>query len=146
MAPWPPGANSFGEVGDNTTANRLVPVAVNATSLAPGQRFVRVASGPSAAHSLALVAAPPACQVAVTESQLRPDGSFLFGFTNTPGAFLGAVAARDPTQPLSKWASLGAAVEVSPGRFQFVDVEATNSLQRFYRSLFTLTRFSPKQG
>jgi hypothetical protein len=131
IAAW--GLNSFGEVGDNTTINRYVPVPVNATRLASSQPFVRVASGPSAAHSLALVAAPPACQVILTDIQKRCDGSLLFGFTNIPGPFLGVLAATAPTLPLSDWTSLGDATEVSPGRFQFIDVQGTNNPQRYYR-------------
>jgi len=39
------GYNNAGQLGDNTTANRLVPVAVNTTPLAASQRLTRVASG-----------------------------------------------------------------------------------------------------
>ena len=43
MAAW--GYNCYGQLGDNTTTTRLVPVAVNTTPLAAGQRFTRAASG-----------------------------------------------------------------------------------------------------
>ncbi len=56
LAAW--GYNSYGQLGDNTTTLRNVPVAVNSTPLAAGERFTRVLSGADAHHTLALVAAP----------------------------------------------------------------------------------------
>jgi alpha-tubulin suppressor-like RCC1 family protein len=58
VAAW--GANSYGQLGDNSTAQRNTPVAVNTSPLAAGERFARVVSSTSANHTLALVAEPPA--------------------------------------------------------------------------------------
>jgi alpha-tubulin suppressor-like RCC1 family protein len=56
VAAW--GYNFDGELGDDSTTNRLVPVEVNTGLLAAGQRFTHVFSGPGASHTLAVVAAP----------------------------------------------------------------------------------------
>ena len=39
----------------------------------------------------------------------------------------------DMTVPLTNWTTLGSGVENSPGQFQFIDLQATNLPQRFYR-------------
>jgi hypothetical protein len=59
--------------------------------------------------------------------------AFQFAFTNTVGATFGVLAAADPALSLSNWTVLGGASEVSPGQFQFADLQATNSPRRFYR-------------
>jgi alpha-tubulin suppressor-like RCC1 family protein len=58
LAAW--GGNNHGQLGDNTTTNRLVPVEVNNSTLVTGERFVRVAAcSADGQHTLAVVAAPP---------------------------------------------------------------------------------------
>ena len=131
VAAW--GYNCYGELGDNTTTGRLVPVAVNTNALAASQRFARIASGCSASHTLALVAAPPAAEIVLDGPQTLPDGSFRFTFTNTPGTFFGVLATPNPSLPLSNWTPLDDATEISPGQFQFTDPQATNTPRRFYR-------------
>ena len=132
VAAW--GYNNAGQLGDNTTANRFVPVAVNMTPLAANQRLTHVASGSYAYHTLALVGAPPASETTpLTGAQTLTNGSFQFTFTNTPGAFFGVLATTNPALPLTNWSVLDGITEVSPGQFQFTDPEATNSPQRFYR-------------
>jgi alpha-tubulin suppressor-like RCC1 family protein len=131
LAAW--GGNSAGQIGDNTTTRRMTPVLVNSTPLAAGQRFTHVFSGQETRHTLALVAAPPACEIALTGAQALTNGACRFAFTNTPGAFFGVLASTNPALPLANWTPLGDATEVSPGQFQFTDPKATNSPQRFYR-------------
>jgi N-acetylneuraminic acid mutarotase len=60
------------------------------------------------------------------------DGSFQFSFTNSPGASFTVLASSNPALPLISWSVLGAAIEVSSGRFQFTDTQATNFSKRSY--------------
>jgi hypothetical protein len=92
-----------------------------------------VFSGQETYHTLALVAAPPACEIALTGAQALTNAAYRFAFTNTPGAFFGVLAATNMALPLSAWTSLTGLTEVSPGQFQFPDSQATNSPQRYYR-------------
>jgi hypothetical protein len=64
-----------------------------------------------------------------------PNGSFQFGFTNTPGLSFNVLMVTNAALPATNWTSLGAATEISPGQFQFTDSQTTNSLRRFYRVL-----------
>jgi hypothetical protein len=43
------------------------------------------------------------------------------------------LATTNVSLPLSNWIAPGGITEVSPGQFQFVDPQATNSTKRFYR-------------
>jgi uncharacterized repeat protein (TIGR03803 family) len=92
MAAW--GSNFGGLLGDgSTTHNSYVPVAVSASSLAAGDRFVGILSGDFSIHSLALVA--PAQAPAPTISTVTPAMGTTAGGTNvtiTGTDFLGATA------------------------------------------------------
>ena len=131
LAAW--GANTYGALGDNTTAQRNAPVAVDTTPLAASQRFACVSSGPMADHTLALVTAPPAAQIILTGGRRPVYGGFSFTFTNTPGAFFGVLAATNLALPLSNWTPLDGLTEVSPGQFQFEQQQFWFSPRRFYR-------------
>ena len=52
------GNDSFGQLGNNSTTNSLVPVAVSTTPLVAGERFIAGASGSAASHTLGIVAQP----------------------------------------------------------------------------------------
>jgi len=135
-AAW--GWNREGELGDGTITTsdpygKSAPVAVNTASLSAGECFAHVFSGSYAYHTLALVAAPPAPAVTLTDAGLLSDGSFRFAFTNNWGAPFGVLATTNPTLPVSNWTSLTGLTEVSPGHFEFADPQATNSPRRFYR-------------
>ena len=56
IAAW--GSNGSGQLGDNTFTNKLVPVAVNTSTLASGERFQIGVSQADAGHTLSLVASP----------------------------------------------------------------------------------------
>ena len=80
-----------------------------------------------------MVAAPPASQITLAGASKLTNGAFQFAFTNTPGAFFGVLAATNLALQGSAWTCLTGLTEVSPGRFQFTDSQATNSPQRYYR-------------
>jgi hypothetical protein len=69
----------------------------------------------------------------LTDSGIFPNGSFQFRFTNTPGQPFGVLATTNPIVPLSDWTSLGSAIEIAPGQFQFTDAQRANYARRFYR-------------
>jgi hypothetical protein len=48
------------------------------------------------------------------------------------GALFDVLATTNLTLPLINWTTLGAAVEITPGQFQFTDPQATNNPQRYY--------------
>jgi outer membrane protein assembly factor BamB len=74
----------------------------------------------------------PVGPIVLTNFALGPNGLFQFGFTNTPGMSFTAYATTNAATSLPYWISLGSVPEISPGQFQFTDLEATNSRQRFY--------------
>jgi PKD repeat protein len=65
-----------------------------------------------------------------------PGGAFQFGFTNTPGAGFTALSTTNLSLSSSNWSVIGSIPEISPGVFQFIDQQATNSPQHFYRVRF----------
>ncbi len=90
------------------------------------------------ADDMAVMAAPPmlaaaSLPIVLGNGVVLPGGAFQFGFTNTPSATFTVWAAADPTLPLASWTALGNVMEITPGEFQFTDLEATNSVQRFYQ-------------
>src|ERR1035437_8986929 len=131
LAAW--GHNGYGQLGDNTTNNCVVPLAHSNTPLAPSQRFTRVFGGQSACQTLALASAPPASPFTLTGAQPWTEGAMRFTFTNTPGAFFSVLAATNLALESDNWTVLGSAVELSPGQFHFTDPQATNSPRRFYQ-------------
>ncbi len=60
-------------------------------------------------------------------------GTFQFSFTNAAGADFTALSSTNLALPLTNWLILGNILEFVPGHYQFTDLGATNSLQRFYR-------------
>jgi hypothetical protein len=62
-----------------------------------------------------------------------PGSAFGFSFTYLPGASLVVKATTDLSLPLSTWTIMGGIMEISRGQFQFIDPQATNAVQRFYR-------------
>jgi len=69
----------------------------------------------------------------LTKPLILPDGSFQFAFTNTPGVPFEVLMTTNLALPLTNWTVLGSVREVSTGKFQFTDSQATNSFPRFYR-------------
>lgn len=71
--------------------------------------------------------------VRLTDGVILTNGSFRFGFTNTPEGSYTAFSSTNISSALSNWTSLGSVSEISTGQFQFTDSQATNNPQRFYR-------------
>ena len=69
----------------------------------------------------------------ITSAAKLADGSFQLVYTNIPYGTNTVLASTDMTVPLTNWTALGSGVEVVPGQFQFIDPQATNLPQRFYR-------------
>lgn len=57
MVTW--GGNTSGQLGDNSTTQRRVPVLVNSGGLRAGERVLGVHTGCLSAHNIAIVATPP---------------------------------------------------------------------------------------
>jgi hypothetical protein len=66
----------------------------------------------------------------LSQSKL-PNGSLQITFRNTPGLSFTALTATDLVLSLENWAGAGAALETSPGHYQFTNI-TTTSAQRFY--------------
>jgi alpha-tubulin suppressor-like RCC1 family protein len=81
LASW--GTNNNYQLGDNSTVNSSLPVAVNTSALRPGERFMSVAGS---GHNLALVAyAPPPAVVTRAATQIQQTGATLNGAVNAGG-------------------------------------------------------------
>jgi len=59
-------------------------------------------------------------------------GAFLFSFVNTPGMGFTALGTTNLALPLNSWTVLGCVTEVSPGQFEFADLQAPTYPLRFY--------------
>lgn len=70
-----------------------------------------------------------------TTIETLADGAVRLAFTNSSGAPFRVMAGTDLAVPSDNWIELGRAEEVFPGQFQFIDLEATNNIHRFYRLL-----------
>jgi hypothetical protein len=57
------GFNASGQIGDNTTATRRLPVPMSADRLLPGDRILSCTSGPTASYTLGLIAEPLAPRI-----------------------------------------------------------------------------------
>ena len=62
------------------------------------------------------------------------DGMFRFEFKNATGISVNVAGTTNLTLPQSNWTTLGTATELAPGQYEFVDLQATNHPQRFYRA------------
>lgn len=67
------------------------------------------------------------------QTALLANGAVQFGFSNTPGVTFRVFATTDLSVPLGGWTLLGKVAEISPGQFQFTDLQTTGKSTRFYR-------------
>ena len=77
---------------------------------------------------------PTPTPIVLTGTTMKPNGAFQFSFTNTPRVSFSVLATTNIALGRGTWTTLGPAIETSPGSgcFQFIDLQATNNLQRFY--------------
>jgi len=75
----------------------------------------------------------PVSPINFANPALLPSGAFEFTFTNTPGIGFTTFGATNVSLAFSNWTLLGSPTEVSPGQYQFTDLQATNQVQFFYR-------------
>jgi hypothetical protein len=83
------------------------------------------------ADNMTVTSAPP--PVVLANAAMTVAGAFQFDFTNAPGGGFTVWASSDPALSVTNWAILGSATEISPGQYQFADLQATNHPRRFYR-------------
>ncbi len=82
-----------------------------------------------ASSSALLVPTPPY----LTGLTILSNGAFQLTFSNLSAAKFSVCGATDIALPPGDWPLLGPASEVAPGQFQFIDPDAANNSQRFYR-------------
>jgi hypothetical protein len=77
----------------------------------------------------------PSVPVRITGAQMLGDETFQLSFSNLSGASFRVLASTNVALPVGDWPTIGLAAEMptGSGRFQFIDQEATNLPQRFYR-------------
>ena len=80
------------------------------------------------------ISVPVSTTATLTSAARQTNGPFQFSFTNSVGALFGVLATTNLSLPLTNWTALGGVTEISPGRFQFAEPQATNNSQRFYRA------------
>ena len=88
--------------------------------------------GVATASRTVIVTAPPP-PPALTSSLWLADGSFRFSFTNVTPINFTVIASTNVALPTSSWTVLGSALMISPGTYQFTDIQATNFARRFYQ-------------
>jgi hypothetical protein len=67
----------------------------------------------------------------LTEPTRLPDGVFQFSFRNTPGLRFSVLSSPNLALPLT-WSDVGAAAEITPGHYRFIDLQAAQNGMRFY--------------
>jgi hypothetical protein len=75
----------------------------------------------------------PVSPIVLGEPVVLSDGSFQFGFTNSPGMSFTAYSSTNLSLPFNNWTRLGFVPEISPGQFQFTDTQSMNFPVAFYR-------------
>jgi DNA-binding beta-propeller fold protein YncE len=83
-------------------------------------------------QALAVIQAPVTPPV-LTGLTILNSGAFQFSFSNNQGASFTILTTTNLSLPLTNWTVLGALSNNGSGQYQFTDLTATNSSQRFYR-------------
>jgi hypothetical protein len=77
----------------------------------------------------------PVAPIILTNVAKLSSGWVAFTFNSSPGALVRVLATTNPLLPLDQWTVLTGVAEMTPGWFQFVDMNATSFGQRFYRAV-----------
>jgi len=132
------GAGSIAELYDPATGTwSLVSPMINAhanhtaTMLFNGEVLVVGGAGTSA--ELYQMATGTVAPIILTRAAILPSGVFHFSFSNNHGSIFTVLASTNIAWPFSNWNMGGVAMEVSPGQFQFTDLQSTNKRRCFYR-------------
>ena len=116
----------------NWTATSLISAPV--TNFPPGWALATIiANGIPGTSSVVNISVPVAVSTTITSGSMTASRAFQLSFANTPGALLGVLATTNAAAPLSNWTKLSGVTEAPAGQFQFVDYQATNNAQRYYR-------------
>ncbi len=116
----------------NWTATSLSSAPV--TNFPPGWALATIiANGIPGTSSVVNISVPVAVTTTIISGKMNVSRAFQLSFTNTPGALLGVLATTNVAAPLSNWTKLSGVTESPAGQFQFVDYQATNTAQRYYR-------------
>ena len=75
----------------------------------------------------------PVSPIALMSPTELPGGAFEFTFTNAQGIGFTTFWTTNVSLAFSNWAILGSATEVLSGQYQFIDSQATNNPQSYYR-------------
>jgi len=95
------------------------------------------------AAALETPSVPGAPVVEEMEMAWTPDGSFQLGFAGMPGTAYTVWSSPDVSRPASQWMSVGVAIEIEPGRFQFTAIPASITTAGFFRITPGVTRPLP---
>jgi hypothetical protein len=82
------------------------------------------------ADNMSVTPLPP---IILTDLKRLPTGTFQFTFANLPNWPFTVWGTTNLSLPVSNWTTLTGLTEAPPGQYQFIDLQATNLPQRFYR-------------
>ena len=74
-----------------------------------------------------------ATPIIISSPKTLTNGMFQFDVHDNPGLTLTVLSTTNVSLPLTNWTALGGVTEASPGMYRFVDTQAANVSQRFYR-------------
>jgi autotransporter-associated beta strand protein len=84
-------------------------------------------------NSVNLVVSTPAANATISTPMVLGDGTISLNFTGTPGANYFIESTTNLTPPIV-WTALSTNTADETGAFNFIDTDATNNAQRFYRA------------